>query len=72
MAQNISQDQLIDSWNSVNYERSTDTPIVKLWTFDQNWVSKITFHQDIQKYETWSSRNQESQKSMWKFKPFKT
>ena len=43
-------------------EKSTNTPKVKLWLFlIKNWVSKITFHQDIQKYETWPSRNQESQ-----------
>ena len=40
--------------------------------FDQDLISKITIHQDIKKYEALSSRNQESQKSVWKVKLFKT
>ena len=51
-------------------EKSTVHWKVKLWPFDQNQVSKIIIHQDMSKYKTYSSRNQNVKISFWKVKVF--
>ena len=48
---------LTDEFQSTD-EKSIVYYKVKLWLFDQNQVSKIIFHQDMSKYEVFSSRNQ--------------
>ena len=66
MFQNISHDQLIDSWKFGQLiKKSTVHWKVKLWLFDQNQVSKIIFHQDMSKYKYCSSTNQNS-RLLWK------
>ena len=37
-------------------KKSTNTQKVKVWLFGQHYISKIKIHQDIKKYQTWSSR----------------
>ena len=68
-----SQMHRIDRW----IFQSTDQNLtvrwkVKLWLFGQNQMPKIIIHQNMSKYETYSSRNQKVKISFWKFKISKT
>ena len=51
-------------------QKSTVYWKVKLWPVGQNSMSKITIHQKMSKYETYSSRNQKVKISFWKVKVF--
>ena len=63
MAQNIPQDQLIDSWILVNWWKVNCTLKSQTLTFDQNQVSRIIFNQEILKYEVCFIKEFKSQNS---------
>ena len=60
------------NWLIVDFQSTDQKSIVywkvKLWFFGQNQVSKISIHQNMSKYETYSSRNQKVNISFWKVK----
>ena len=49
-------------------QKSTVYWKVKLWLFGQIRVPNVTIHQNMSKYETYSSRNQKVNISFWKVK----
>ena len=60
------------NWLIVDFQLTDQKSIVhwkvKLWLFGQNQVSNIIIHQNMSKYETYSSRNQKVKISFWKVK----